>query len=317
VIFSQEKLTMTKKALLIGLNEYSGDINGLRGCVNDVEQVKGLLKTYYGFSDDAIKVLVNSQATKAGILAGLDWLILGSQAGDVLIFHYSGHGSQVPDDGNDELDSADEIIIPFDHDWDNPLRDDDLKAAFARIGPGVSLTVMMDCCHSGTGNRPAPAADADLATLPLPRYLNPPEAVQVQIDQLAQARRAVIESRVGDAPASIVSAFTAMGNQLIEALSRLLGRRRSNRFQVVKTTENNVLVAACRDDQTSADAYIANDYHGAFTWCLAEAIQATAGHLTYRELAQRIGVSGQAYAQQPQLECQPALLDRQVFSPAA
>jgi len=310
---------MTKKALLIGLNEYSGGINGLRGCVNDVEQVKGLLKTYYGFSDDAIKLLVNSQATKAGIQAGLDWLTTGSQAGDVLIFHYSGHGSQVADNGNDELDGSDEIIIPYDHDWNNPLRDDDLKAAFDRIGPGVSLTVMMDCCHSGTGTRPVPPADADPTTLPISRsrYLIPTDAVQAQIDQLQEARAAVIESRLGDAPASIASAFAAMGNQLIEALSRLLGRRRNNRFNVVKTTENNVLVAACRDDQTSADAYIANDYHGAFTWCLAEAIQATGGRLTYRELAERIGVSGQAYAQQPQLECQPALLDRQVFSPAA
>ncbi len=276
---------MTKKALLIGLNEYSDGKNSLRGCVNDVEQVKGLLKTYYGFSDDAIKLLVNSQATKAGILAGLDWLTTGSQAGDVLIFHYSGHGSQVPDDGNDELDGSDEIIIPYDHDWDNPLRDDDLKAAFDRIGPGVSLTVMMDCCHSGTGNRPAPPADADSTTLPISRYLTPPDVVTAAIKFLANLRS--------------------------------LFRSRSNRFQVVKTTENNVLVAACRDDQTSADAYIANDYHGAFTWCLAEAIQATGGRLTYRELAERIGVSGQAYEQQPQLECQPALLDRQVFSPAA
>ena len=238
---------MTKKALLIGLNEYSDGKNSLRGCVNDVEQVKGLLKTYYGFSDDAIKLLVNSQATKAGIQAGLDWLTTGSQAGDVLIFHYSGHGSQVADNGNDELDGADEIIIPYDHDWNNPLRDDDLKAAFDRIGPGVSLTVMMDCCHSGTGNRPVPPADADTTRLPISRYLAPPDVVTAAIKFLANLRN--------------------------------LFRPRTNRFQVVKTAENNVLVAACRDDQTSADAYIANDFHGAFTWYLAEAIQATGGHL--------------------------------------
>ncbi|MBK9232734.1 MAG: caspase family protein [Anaerolineae bacterium] len=86
---------------------------------------------------------------------------------------------------------------------------------------------------------------------------------------------------------------------------------------MVKTQENNVLLAACRDNQTSADAYIANDYHGAFTWYLAEALQATGGHLTYRQLAERIGNGGQGYAQQPQLECQPASFDRQVFAPAA
>ncbi len=307
---------MTRKALLIGLNEYSGGINGLRGCVNDVMQVKDLLETYYGFNDPDIQMLVNSQATRAGILAGIDWLTAGSQAGDVLIFHYSGHGSQVADNGHDELDGSDEIIIPYDHDWDNPLRDDDLKAAFDRCDPGASLTVMMDCCHSGTINRPAPAADADLSTLPLSRYLDPPSAVQAKIDQMQKERAAAIESRLPEAPASIASALTAMRDQLLEALSRLLGRRRNNRFQVVKTTENNVLLAACRDDQTSADAFIANDYHGAFTWCLAEAVQATGGQLTYRQLAERISVSGQAYAQQPQLECQPASFDRQVFSPS-
>ncbi|MBK6432364.1 MAG: caspase family protein [Anaerolineae bacterium] len=46
---------MTKKALLIGLNEYSGDISWLKGCVNDVVQVKGLLETHYGFSGDNIR----------------------------------------------------------------------------------------------------------------------------------------------------------------------------------------------------------------------------------------------------------------------
>ena len=277
---------MTKKALLIGLNEYSGDISWLKGCVNDVVQVKGLLETHYGFSGDNIQTLTDSQATKAGILAGLDWLTTGSQAGDVLVFHYSGHGSQVADNGDDEMDATDEILIPYDHDWNNPLRDDDLKAAFDRISPGASLTVMMDCCHSGTGNRPAPAADADLATLPMSRSVDPPDEVRGAIE-------------------------------LLEALRNLLGWRRKNRFKVVKTQENNVLLAACRDNQTSADAYIANDYHGAFTWYLAEALQATGGHLTYRQLAERIGNGGQGYAQQPQLECQPASFDRQVFAPAA
>ena len=223
---------MTKKALLIGLNEYSGDISWLRGCVNDVVQVKGLLETHYGFSGDNIQTLTDSQATKAGILAGLDWLTTGSQAGDVLVFHYSGHGSQVADNGDDEQDATDEILIPYDHDWNNPLRDDDLKAA-----------------------------DADLATLPMSRSVDPPDEVRGAIE-------------------------------LLEALRNLLGWRRKNRFKVVKTQENNVLLAACRDNQTSADAYIANDYHGAFTWYLAEALQATGGHLTYRQLAERIGNGG-------------------------
>ena len=49
------------------------------------------------------------------------------QPGDVLVFHYSGHGSQVPDRHGDEVDDGlDEIICPYDLDWDDPFTDDDL-----------------------------------------------------------------------------------------------------------------------------------------------------------------------------------------------
>lgn len=112
---------MTKKALLIGLNEYSGDISWLRGCVNDVVQVEGLLETHYGFSGDNIQTLTDSQATKAGILAGLDWLTTGSQAGNILV-SAAPRRSQVADNGDDEMDATDEILIPYDHDWNNPLQ---------------------------------------------------------------------------------------------------------------------------------------------------------------------------------------------------
>ncbi len=308
---------MTKKALLVGLNEYGAGISWLRGCVNDVTQVKGLLQTYYGFDEANIETLINAQATRAGILDGIGRLTANSQAGDVLVFHYSGHGSQAVDNGHDELDGADEIIIPYDHDWNNPLRDDDLKAAFDRIGPGASLTVLLDCCHAGTGNRPAPPADADLTTWPLTRYLIPPDEVTQEIERLEQARSAEIETRARDLSKDIIAMLNQLGVNLSDFVAGLLGRKRKNRFNMVNTTENNVLLAACRDTQTSADAFIANDYHGAFTWCLAQAIQNANGQITHRQLVERIGAGGRAYDQIPQLECQPAVMDRPLFATSA
>ena len=71
----------------------------------------------------------------AAILTGIEWLTDGAGPGDVLVFHYSGHGSQVDDDSGDEWECRDEILVPYDHDWSNPLRDDDLKRRFDRVPP--------------------------------------------------------------------------------------------------------------------------------------------------------------------------------------
>ena len=72
----------------------------------------------------------------------------------MLLFHYSGHGSQVDDRHGDELDdNLDEIICPYDLDWDRPFTDDDLYAIVKDLPAGANLSVILDCCHSGTGLR--------------------------------------------------------------------------------------------------------------------------------------------------------------------
>src|SRR3990172_710149 len=147
--------TTMKKALLVGINRYPDPRNELKGCVNDVRQVAGMLKERYGFPGDAdMRLLTDARATTKAILDGLAWLIAGASTGDSLVFHYSGHGSQVPDMSGDETtDRLDEILCPYDLDWKRPLTDDDLAAACAGVPRGALLTVILDCCHSGTGLR--------------------------------------------------------------------------------------------------------------------------------------------------------------------
>ena len=43
----------------------------------------------------------------------------------------------------------DEILIPYDHDWDFPLTDDTLAALFKDIPESSFLTMICDSCHSG------------------------------------------------------------------------------------------------------------------------------------------------------------------------
>ena len=93
---------MAKRALLIGVNEYRIAGANLRGCVNDVLNIERTLLKYFEFPATAIKKLVDSQATKKKIEAGITALFKGAKAGDILFLHYSGHGSNTPDLNGDE-----------------------------------------------------------------------------------------------------------------------------------------------------------------------------------------------------------------------
>jgi hypothetical protein len=74
----------------------------LRGCVNDVKAINEMLTKYYGFQQANIRTLVdtdtsnpNASPTGANIKKNLKELVLMSAPNDVLVFHFSGHGTQV------------------------------------------------------------------------------------------------------------------------------------------------------------------------------------------------------------------------------
>ena len=143
-----------KKALLVGINNYPSA--PLRGCVNDCLLMHKVLTEKYDFKNSDIKLLIDSDATKTNILNYLKWLVKNSQPGDILYFHFSGHGSQVivSDKTNtSESDGLDEIICPYDLNWNDPLRDNDLNSIIQKIPNGVNVLFVLDCCHSGTGLR--------------------------------------------------------------------------------------------------------------------------------------------------------------------
>ncbi|KAF6260202.1 metacaspase type II [Scenedesmus sp. NREL 46B-D3] len=141
---------MARRALLCGCN-YPGSSHALNGCVNDVHSMHTMLTTHFNFSPENITKLIDTdpsseQPTGANIKRHLTELVAASQPGDVLFFHYSGHGTQVPSD-HEESDAKDEALCPTDM---NTITDDDLRTIFAGMADGVKLTVVADCCHSGT-----------------------------------------------------------------------------------------------------------------------------------------------------------------------
>lgn len=281
---------MAKRALLIGINKYRIPGADLRGCVNDVNNLQAALVKYFGFAAKEIKVVTDYKATQAKMQADIDRLIRGAKDGDVLLLHYSGHGANVPDDNGDEADFRDEILCPTNLDWNNPLTDDWLRKTFDLLGKKkVNLTVIMDCCHSGSNTRLLAPPDAPS----IPRFLPCP------LDLLAveSGRKLTGERRI------------------TKALAKRAATARKK--DVVEVDMPEVLITGCRDTQTSADAFIDGSYNGALTFHLVKAINEKNGNVTYRDLHTRTIALLKAgrYDQVPQLEGRKENLDRPFLSP--
>ena len=156
-----------KLALLVGINNYP--IGGkLKGCHTDIELQKNLLIHRYGFKRKNILILKDQQATRKGILTAFEkHLINQAQPGDVVVFHFSGHGSQVDDADCDFQDDngncTNSTLVPFDNNLS--LSDRTNRGGVVNDIMGHTLfllmsalktenvTVVLDSCHSGGGTR--------------------------------------------------------------------------------------------------------------------------------------------------------------------
>jgi len=278
---------MARKALLIGINRYRIPGADLRGCVNDVKNMQEVLTRRYGFASNDVTLLTDLAATTRAMEAAIRKLVREGRKGDVLLLHYSGHGSNVPDDDGDEADHRDEILCPTDLDWKKPLRDDWLRKTFDGLRAGVSLTVIMDCCHSGTNTR----------------VISPPDAPVV--------------SRYLPSPWDLVAAESGrkLRGRIRGTLRRSPPAKRKN--DIVDARIAEILITGCRDTQTSADASIGGTFNGALTYCLVQTLAEGGGDLTYRQLHERTvkRLRRERFAQVPQLEGMLAKFDRPFLAP--
>lgn len=274
---------MTKKALTVGIN-YPGQPISLRGCVNDSKTIENLLRTRYGFED--ITVLLDNQATTERMKRELRNLIEGARPGDVLFFHFSGHGTQIIDDSDPdhEPDGLDEVICPVDFNWQtNVIKDDDLKHIFSGVPYGVNLTVFLDCCNSGGGTDAVNEYKVPEGARNVPtagsRYLPPPSHIRRKIE---------------------ASGLTPQFRSLTQVGGKTSG----------------ILISGAQAHQTAADAYIEGRYQGATTHFLNKTINELGVDATHKEIIERLNqfmVSG-GFSQRPQLDGPEDLYDRSFLS---
>jgi hypothetical protein len=155
-----------KHSLHIGINNYPGSANDLRGCVNDANGWEELLRDQYGFKT---KKLLDNQATYRAVVRELVKMVEKAKPNSHTVITFSGHGTNVRDVSGDEQDKRDEALCLY----DRLLIDDQLRDILGKLPKGAHLTFISDSCHSGTVTR------SFLNTLydenaPKPRYL-PPE----------------------------------------------------------------------------------------------------------------------------------------------
>ncbi len=94
---------------------------------------------------------------------------------DVVLFYYSGHGSQMSDREGDEPDFYDETIIPYDSGRmphkNRDISDDEIYLWLRDLGQKTgNITLWFDCCNSGSLTRAAFGG----ATRSVPRDDRPP-----------------------------------------------------------------------------------------------------------------------------------------------
>jgi len=159
IALTPQSATPAKRALLIGVHDYSGTGGKWDNLMSkqDVAMVRASLKSYFSFKDDEITTLTDAKdTTRSAILAAIDKLIADAKPGDVVYLHYSGHGYQTEDESGDETDFLDEVLVPSDGTSSKSyILDDEISERLdrLRVKGVVNVTLTFDCCNSGSNTR--------------------------------------------------------------------------------------------------------------------------------------------------------------------
>jgi len=143
-----------KRALLIGINYIHTPQNRLNGCIDDIVDIKRVLMEQYQYHEENIVMLRDDvearekQPTCANMLHELENIVSKSGPDDEIWIHYSGHGSQIPDQFTFKESKLDDIIVPMDYQTGGFICDAQLYSFIRKIKCRAIL--IFDCCHSGT-----------------------------------------------------------------------------------------------------------------------------------------------------------------------
>ncbi|APY11151.1 peptidase C14 [Seonamhaeicola sp. S2-3] len=178
VCFSFQFLHAEKYALIIAVGNYPKKTGwSTISSVNDVPLIKQTLLNQK-FEEANITLLIDEQATYAGIKEALNNLLSKVKPDDIVVIHYSGHGQQIFDDNDEEIDGKDEALVPYDawvrynnnYKGEHHFRDDELGNFITKfrnkLGKQGQLLLLLDSCHSGSSTRGGKARGSEAVFAP-------------------------------------------------------------------------------------------------------------------------------------------------------
>jgi hypothetical protein len=266
---------MQNKALLVGINAYPNPSNNLRGCVNDIVDMENFIASKNKiYPKENIRTLTDNCATKKGILTAIDWLLLGASAGDQILFHYSGHGAQIPSHNPAiEKDGLDEIICPYDFRGEaaaeTAISDKEFASIFAKIPQGVHFVWISDSCHSEDLSRKHEIVE--------------PKIGNSNYD-LKDTRFRRLHYKDSTQHAEAIASIASLGSATIPL--------------------HGALLSGCASHQLSADAYINNRFNGAFTHYLIKNLSQYWQDASMQDIVKYVNIDlmDNDYDQNPQSE---------------
>ena len=277
----------SRRALIIGINNYPDPANHLDGCVNDAFRVSEVLQER-GFQPQNIRLLLDDRATANAIRERLAWLLYRAEDGMERVLFYSGHGAQIPGkNGFEEIDHVDECLVPFDFAWtdETAITDKDFYRLYSDLPYGARFFAMFDCCHSGgltrSGARKA-------------RAIDPPDDVRHRMMKWNPKRKMWVERKLppinADFGGKRGEKQAYMGKNL--ATFKLGRAMRLRRLPVSKYHSLDkdcrgpflpVLLEACAEGQLAYEYRHGVTSYGAFTYSVTEALRDNR-EITFREL---------------------------------
>nr|KYP64030.1 Metacaspase-9 [Cajanus cajan] len=268
--------------------------------------MKETLVKRFGFDPNNIELLTDapdscsSLPTGANIKQALTNMVDGAEAGDVLFFHYSGHGTRIPSKKRAHPFRHEEAIVPCDF---NLITDLDLRELVNKLPKGASLTIFSDSCHSGglidkekeqIGPSSMVHQNTTLRGSDITPKTIPYDSILHHLSSLSKVNT------------------TDMGSHLVE----LFGSEASLRFRLplvdldlleqVMRPDEGILLSGCQADETSADMNEGGGRaYGAFSNAVQRVLEENPGRVSNAELvimARKMLQSG-GFEQHPCLYC--------------
>ncbi len=148
----------TVYALLVGIDDYQ-EVPKLSGCLKDVNAFYDFLEATFDRGYLKVRTLTNAEATRAAIIDGFRSHLAQANADDIALFYFCGHGAQSPTAPEFKAfypDGKEEGLVCYDSraPGNFDLADKELAVLIDELAARTPhVTVILDCCHSGSGTR--------------------------------------------------------------------------------------------------------------------------------------------------------------------